>query len=281
MTIQTKRACVNGIELTYDEAGRGERAFVLVHGFTGYRDDFASVLPALAERGRTIAIDQRGHGDSTHTSDPATYHFEQLADDLRAFLDALGLARVDLLGHSMGGMVALRFALRHPGRLASLVLMDTTPHPLDGLPRELFVKGAQLARAAGMQKLWEVMRSNAAENERRTLADRRLEEQWGTERYWQRHRDRLTRMDVEAFEAIGVALGEHEPVTDRLGEIHCPTLVLVGATDRPFLEPSRTMHARIPGARLAVIPDGGHSPQIEAREAWLEAVAEHLQRARG
>lgn len=281
MTTHTKRLSLNGIEMVYDEAGAGDRAFVLVHGFTGCRDDFASQLPALSAYGRTIAPDQRGHGESTNTGDSATYHFEQLVDDLRGFVDALGIARFDLLGHSMGGMVALRFVLAHPERVASLVLMDTSPHPLGGLPREIFEKGAQIARAVGMEKLHEIARTNAAENARRTAADRRLEQEWGEERYWARQRARLMAMDVEAFEALGVALGEQESVTERLGEIGCPTLVLVGETDLPFLEPARTMHARIPGAHLAVIPDGGHSPQIEAPEAWLAAITAHLRHARG
>lgn len=280
MTIVTKRVSVNGIEMTYDEAGAGERAFVLVHGFTGYRDDFASQLPALAAHGRTLAPDQRGHGDSTNTGDPAGYRFEQLVDDLLAFADATGLGRFDLLGHSMGGMVALRFALTHPDRVASLVLMDTSPHGLNGLARDLFEKGAALARAVGMEKLWEVMRAQGAANERRTAPDRRLEAEWGTERYWQRHHSRVTRMDPEAFGHLGVALVDQPPLTERLGEIGCPTLVVVGEHDTPFLEPSRLMHERIPGARLAVIPEGGHSPQIEAPDAWLAAVTDHLRAVR-
>lgn len=280
MTIVTKRVSVNGIEMTYDEAGAGQRAFVLVHGFTGYRDDFASQLPALAAGGRTLAPDQRGHGDSTNTGNPATYHFDQLVDDLRAFTDAVGIERFDLLGHSMGGMVALRFALLHPDRLASLVLMDTSPHGLNGLARDLFEKGAALARAAGMPKLHEIMRAQGADNERRTAADRRLEAEWGAERYWQRHYARLTRMDPEAFGSLGVALVDQESMTGRLGEIRCPTLVIVGEHDTAFLEPSRTMQERIPGARLAVIPEAGHSPQIEAPDAWLAAIEDHLRRVR-
>jgi 2-succinyl-6-hydroxy-2,4-cyclohexadiene-1-carboxylate synthase len=69
-------------------------------------------------------------------------------------------------------------------------------------------------------------------------------------------------------------------VTDRLGEIRCPTLVLVGDGDEPFLEPSRAMHAAIPGSRLTIVAGGGHSPQIEAPEAWLAAITQHLRAAR-
>jgi pimeloyl-ACP methyl ester carboxylesterase len=106
-----------GLELEYEDWGSGERAFVLVHGFTGSRDDWLEHLPALAEEGRTIAIDQRGHGGSTNSSVPSDYTLDQLVADLDCALSTLGIPSCDLLGHSLGGMVALRFALAHPERV--------------------------------------------------------------------------------------------------------------------------------------------------------------------
>jgi len=281
MEIRTNRLRVNGVELVYDEAGSGERAFVLVHGFSGYRDDFAGQLPALARQGRTIAYDHRGHGDATKTGDPASYSFAQLTDDLLAFTDALGLERFDLLGHSMGGMIALRFVLAHPERVASLILMDTASEPLTGrLPRQLFEGGAKIGREAGMTKLVELIRANPNEQLTRTEADRRLEREWGEERYAKHLRMRLGRMDPEAFLSLGCELTEAEALTARLGEIRCPTLVLVGEGDKPFLKISDVMERGIPGARRVTIPEGGHCPQIETPEAWYAAVSEHLRRAR-
>jgi pimeloyl-ACP methyl ester carboxylesterase len=279
--VTTQRLSVNGVELVYDESGAGDRAFVLVHGFTGYRDDFAPRLPELARLGRTIAYDQRGHGDSTKTGDAATYSFAQLADDLRALVDALGLGRFDLLGHSMGGMVALRFVLANPERVASLVLMDTASEPLTKrLPRQIFDAGAKIGREAGMEKLLELIRANPNEQAVRTEADRRLEREWGAERYAAHLRARLGRMDVEAFHRLGVELSEAEPMTPRLGEIRCPTLVLVGEQDAGFLKPAEVMERAIPGARRVTLPAAGHSPQLEAPGAWLDAVSEHLRHAR-
>src|SRR5262245_19748352 len=113
------RIIVNDIEVVYDERPGTTRPLVLVHGFTGAADDFREHLDPLAALGRTIAIDQRGHGDSTNTGDSASYTLNQLTDDLRTFLAAREIERCDLLGHSMGGMVALRFALAHPECTAS------------------------------------------------------------------------------------------------------------------------------------------------------------------
>jgi pimeloyl-ACP methyl ester carboxylesterase len=69
-------------------------------------------------------------------------------------------------------------------------------------------------------------------------------------------------------------------LADRLAEIRCPTLVMVGREDEPFLEPSRTMAEKIPDAELAILPGGAHQPQNECTEAWLTALRAHLQRAR-
>ena len=131
-----------------------------------------------------------------------------------------------------------------------------------------------------MEKLHEIIRNGAGENAMRTEPDRRLEREWGEERYWGRIRKAFTAMDVEAFEALGLQLGAAEPTTPRLGEIRCPTTVLVGAEDKPFIAPSKVMHDAIAGSKLVVIPDGGHCPQIEAPEAWITAIEGHLEWAR-
>ena len=102
----------------------------------------------------------------------------------------------------------------------------------------------------------------------------------GSEKYWARMRAKLLAMDPEAFAALGPALGEQAGVVERLGEIACPTLVLVGADDAPFLEPSAQLRDGIPDARLVTIPDAAHSPQLENPTAWLAAVTEHLERVR-
>ena len=279
-TMSAKRVAVNGIDLAYEEVGRGSRLFVLVHGFTGSRDDFREQLPHLAELGWTIALDQRGHGDSTNTGHSESYTLEQLVEDLRAFLEAHEIDQCDLLGHSMGGMVALRFVLAYPGRVASLVLMDTAASALQDLPRAVLEAGGAVARTSGMQPLCELMRLRAADDPQRAAADRRLEAEMGPERYWERRRAKLLAMDPEAFASLGLALVDQEPVTDRLSEIRCPTLVLVGEQDRPFLGPAEEFERRIPRATRVIIPEAAHSPQLENAPAWLAAIREHLVRVR-
>ena len=87
-------------------------------------------------------------------------------------------------------------------------------------------------------------------------------------------------MDPVAFDELLRSIVRQQPVSDRLHEIRCPTLVLVGDQDAAFLEPSREMADGIPDAKSVVIKDAHHSLQIEAHDAWLAAVRAHLERVR-
>ena len=269
-----KRVRVNGVELAYREVGEvgsGDRPFVLVHGFTGSGLDFEEQLPQLAAERRVVALDQRGHGDSTNTGDPSSYTFEQLNLDLEAFLDALGIERCDLLGHSMGGIVALRFVLAHPERVASLVLMDTAASASEGMSRRMLEGAAGLARSQGMEKLLEGMRSTSAVTQQPAAAA--FEARIGSERFWERIRTKIFAMDPEAFAALGAELLDQESLVPRLGEIDCPTLVLVGEQDANLLPAADVLEKEIRGARRATIPNAAHSPQHENAERWLETQA--------
>jgi len=275
------RADLGDVEVEWERTGSGDRPFVLVHGFTGSRDDWADVLPALEELGPTVTLDQRGHGGSTNPGTPEAYSLEQLVLDLARFLDAMGIECCDLLGHSMGGMVCLRLALAHPERVASLVLMDTAPGPIGGASRKLLEVGAKIAREQGMAKLFTARRAQMSQDPERPAASRCAEQRMGPARYWERIRAKIEAMDPEAFATLGNQLIDHESVEDRLGEIRCPTTVLVGSEDTEFLAPSRRLEAGIRGARRIEIPGADHSPQIENTELWLAAIRDHLARARG
>lgn len=256
------RMLIRGHELHVVDEGAGTPPLLLVHGFTGADLDWVDVQPVLAKTRRVVSYTHRGHGDSAHS---ASYSIEELAADLDAVVDALDLAPMHLLGHSMGGIVALQYALAHRDRLASLILMDTFAAPPEGLLSTWIDSVADVVRTDGMGKLLELMREHSPP------APPHIAE---------RVEYKMTRMDPEAFLALGRALSTTPSVVARLGELAgMPTTVLVGAHDTPLVDPARVMHDAIPGSQLVVIPDAGHSPQEERPEEWLRAVEEHLARA--
>lgn len=275
--MQTRRIAINGIEVACSDAGTGAPPFVLVHGFTGHRDDFLARLPALAQRTRVLAPDLRGHGDATHTGLPDTHTFDQLVDDLRALLDALDVPTCDLLGHSLGGMVTLRFALAYPERLRSLVFMNTAPFAPGAYGTDAFVKAGAIAEAKGMVRLQELIERASRDRDDKLPSDRQTEK-WG-EFYWEHQRRRYAAMDPVTYGALGVEMATQDSQVPRLGEITCPTTVLVGDDDESFLDGADALEAGIPGAVRVTIPDAGHHPHMENPDPWLEAIFQHLDRA--
>lgn len=117
-----------GIRLAYDEAGEAASPdaspLVLLHGLGEGRVSWAPVIEQLAARRRVFALDMRGHGDSDW---PGTYSFQVMRDDVVGALDQLGLDRVTLVGHSMGGGVAYMVAIEWPERIDRLVIEDAPP----------------------------------------------------------------------------------------------------------------------------------------------------------
>src|SRR5947209_13855466 len=143
---------VGDVTLAVDDrnADAGGVPLVLVHGYTGSRLDFEGVIDELATDRRVVAWDHRGHADSTSTGDPNTYTFDQLVADMDGVLAALGIDRFDLLGHSMGGIVSMRFALARPERIRSLILMDTLAEWEGVIPSEIIKLMADTARDQGI-----------------------------------------------------------------------------------------------------------------------------------
>lgn len=127
---QPQTVDVNGIRLAYQTAGDPQSpAMVLLHALGDDATTWAEVASAFADSYRVYALDLRGHGRSDR---PGAYSFELMRDDVRAFIDALGLRRAILIGHSMGGLVAYLLAEQHPHLIDRLVIEDApAPVPAD------------------------------------------------------------------------------------------------------------------------------------------------------
>lgn len=250
----------------YHEAGHGE-PFVLVHGYTGSKLDFVDQLHWFTDLRRVIAYDQRGHGESSNLR---PYYLDVMVGDLLSFMDTLDITRCDLLGHSMGGMVAMRAALAAPQRFRSLILMNTSASPLTELPAHARRALDELVAQDGCVTLLPGLRAATP-----TPPQQRGIDWLGEDEHWRRVSVKLQQMDTLAFTELGPRL-RSQCLLDRLGELRCPATVLVGEHDSAFVAPSQQLAARLPRACLITIADAAHAPQYENADGWREAVRDHL-----
>lgn len=250
---------------------------MLVHGFTGAKEDFTEWLDPLAAAGwHAVAPDNRGHGASEKPGDVTEYTFDELATDLFGLADGLwgDDSRFVLLGHSMGGMAAQVAALRAPERVVGLVLMDTLHGPLPFVTRDEVELAIAVVEEQGIDGL------AAALAERGGTLDspahlRLIAERPGYAEF----NDRKFRDTAPAaYAGLLRAMFEASDRLDSLRTLSMPTLVITGEQDGPIVKPSMAMADAIPGGELAVIADAGHSPQFENPDAWWNALSTFLAR---
>jgi len=272
--MQERTLDAGGLSIAISEAGEGGRPLLLVHGFTGAKEDFGEVLDRFADAGwHAVAPDLRGHGSSSQPASEDAYDLELFADDLWALVDALGWEEFVLLGHSMGGMIAQVAATRHPSRLRGLVLMDTSHGPPDGVDGSLMDLGVAVAREQGLETLRVLQDEHAAPLD--TPAALRLrKERPGWDEF---ERRKFLACSAAMWAAMAPKMLSQADRLESLSTLSMPVLVVVGEQDRPFLGHSERMAKTIPTAQLVVIPDAGHSPQFENTEAWWDALKSFLE----
>ena len=259
--------------LAWHEAGphNTRPPLLLLHGFSGHRDDFIGVMPRLARDRRVLAPDLRGHGDSEHGPGRLGFSFAQLGNDLAAFLDALEIPQIDLLGHSFGGFVAIRFALEAPARVRSLILMCTAPETPSLIDPTGWRTATAIAEERGMVGL-------------QPLAERAVRNKpfpglsaWGeTERYYAHHKRRHLSMTPESYREIGRTFFESTSMVSRLPEIMQSTCVLVGEQDAEFLPGADLFEAHLPNVRRVTVSGAEHHPHQERPDVFFEEVSAHL-----
>lgn len=250
---------------TLDRAGVGihfqvhgpptDRAPVLLtHGYSSSTSMWDPNLAALGADRQLIVWDIRGHGQSGSPEDPGLYSEAASVDDMGAVLDACGAERAVVGGLSLGGYLSLAFYLAHPARVTGLLLFDTGPGFKNDDARNQWNRYAE---------------STAAGFEREGLGSLAASPEVGTG-----HHDPAGL----ARAARGILTQRDARIIESLPQVAVPTLVLVGANDKPFLAAAGYMAAKIPGARLTVLPDAGHASNINQPDAFNQEVAQFLDR---
>ncbi len=243
------QATVNGVTVNYADEGKGPPV-VFVHGFPLSRATWQKQIETLRSSHRVIAPDLRGLGENDAASGTTT--MEQFADDIHALLQQLKTGPVVLVGHSMGGYIALAFARKFPDMLRGLVLVATkagadTPEAAAGRRAT-----ADKVKAGGANVVVDAMAPKmlAASNQDQKMADQ--------------VRGFMAPSKPDSVIAALLGMAERPDSTSMLANIAVPTLVITGADDTviPPAE-SEKLAAAIPGAQLKKISSAGHIVAFE------------------
>jgi pimeloyl-ACP methyl ester carboxylesterase len=254
----------DGTRLAWDGAGDGP-VVLLVHGIGSSRRKWEpQVSPLLLAGYRVVRVDLRGFGESE--TPPGKYAMDHFVDDIVAFVDGIGLTRFHLVGHSLGGMIAQRYAIDRPSRVLSLCLVATTSH--NG------------RRATALARLMVSLAENGFDV---VLDDPRLREE--AEGILREAFPEGTPLSMlrRGMETPSLARANawraciDFSVKDRLGELRCPALVVHGTADMliPFRAGELVARA-ISGAKWIVEEGAGHSLPQERAESFTHALVDFL-----
>ena len=252
----------NGIELNCVIEGEGPW-LTLSHSLACNLTMWEPQMQVLTKKFKVLRFDTRGHGASS--APEGAYTLEQMADDVHGLFAELGIKRTHWMGLSMGGMIGETYALKYPGVFQSMVLADTTSRRPPNA-EQMWGERVRMAREQGMEALVEGTLSR-----------------WFTEPYRQTHPQVMERIgnDIRSTPVAGFAgccdAISKIDVLDRLQEIDCPALVIVGDQDHGTPpEMARQIHAKLRGSELLIIPSAAHLSNVEQPVVFNQAVTRFL-----
>jgi pimeloyl-ACP methyl ester carboxylesterase len=263
----------DGVKLYYEETGSGE-AVIFVHEFAGDHRSWEPQMRHFSKRYRCIAHNARGYPPSDVPQDVALYSQDRAREDIKAILDGIGIERAHIVGLSMGGFATLHFGLHHPERALSLVVAGCG-YGAEKDKREQFQSEAEAA-------------SNFVENAQSgeefagsyALGPTRVQFQNNNPRGWQEFHDMLAQHSLQGSAMTLRGVQKSRPslfdLEEQLKQLVVPTLVLTGDEDEPCLIPNVFLKRTIPSAALQILPNAGHTINLEDPDAFNGAVSDFL-----
>lgn len=269
MNIQTSIITLNNVPYAIHHMGMGDPMLIL-HGFTGSGRAFIQRLSPLSDDYQLIAPDLLGHGQTASPADSTRYDMPHAITDLWALLDYWHIDRCRLLGYSMGGRLALGFALTHPERVSALILESSSAGLASASERTARIYSdealAERIMARGIQAFvdeWEQLPL------------------WASQAPHIRQALRLQRLNNHpiglANSLRGMGTGAQAYVGARLSSLTMPVLYLTGALDDKFTSIASQMTRHTPQGTHVIIAGAGHAVHLEAPEGYIHAIRTFLQ----
>lgn len=285
----------NGVMIYYEEFGEGKPLMILHGGPGASHDYFLPYLLPLARHNRIIFIDERGSGRSGILDDASQYTVENMVEDVEAVRTALGLGKINLLGHSYGGVLAQAYAFKYQENLSHLILCSTFPSTSQ--MNEVFVKIKEnmtpelRERINKMEK--DGLYGHGLPYERNRYTEEYMIAAWGEGYFpylYQRNPDPAYDPASQGFawtlyrEMWGsngeyVIDGNLKSVeyVDKLPTIKVPTLINCGDNDECAPSLSEEMHEKIPGSKLVIFPQSGHMTFVDQPDMFIKSIEDFLQ----
>ncbi|HYM17032.1 MAG TPA: alpha/beta hydrolase [Micropepsaceae bacterium] len=263
----------DGIRLYYEDTGTGTPV-VFVHEFAGDCRSYAAQVRAFSKRYRCIVFNARGYPPSDVPKDLGRYSQERACDDILAMLDALKVDKAHIVGLSMGGFATLHFGFAYPKRARSLVVAGcgygAAPDARTQFAAETEA-AAKTFEKDGMAKAAEAY----------ALGPTRVQFQNKNRDAWKEFAKQLAEHSSEGSALTMRGVQKRRPslyeLVDKMKALKVPTLILVGDEDWPCLEPALLMKRNIPAAGLAVIPNTGHTINLEEPDEFNSLVVDFIQ----
>ena len=272
-TIQLKDA-----NIAYVDEGTGDNTIIFIHGLGSYLRAWDKNIPELSKKYRCIAIDLPGYGKSSKEIHPGSMEF--YADVVAQLINKLELKNVTLAGHSMGGQISMVLALKYPGLVKNLVLVDPAGFETFNEGEKQWFRDVMTVNAVKLTPV-QAIRSNLILN----FYDMPDDAEFMVT-------DRIALRDANDFEkyCYAVAKSVHgmvdQPVINLIDRITQPTLIVFGENDNlipnPYLHGGKTEdiakigNEKIKGSKLVIIPECGHFAQYEKYNEFNNAVLEFL-----
>ncbi|MCA9934300.1 MAG: alpha/beta fold hydrolase [Ardenticatenaceae bacterium] len=248
---------VRDTTLYYETAGSGPPV-LLLHGLGSSTRDWQLQVPVFAQTYEVVMVDVRGHGRSAKPRGP--YSVPQFTADVVAFMEALHIAPVHMLGLSMGGMIAFQTAVDHPDLLRSMVIVNSYP---ELVPHSLsdyltWYRRHAIVQLMGMKRMGQYLGKTLFPEPHQIELRQMIAQRW-------------TENDKRAYMASTRALFGWS-MAAHLGDIRCPTLIIAADMDYTPVAQKEAYTAKIPGARLVVIPNSRHATPIDQPELFNQTV---------
>jgi len=264
----------DNVKLYYEETGSGVPV-VFAHEFAGDYRSWEAQARHFCRSYRCITYNARGYPPSDVPTDGERYSQERARDDIRAVLDALKIDKAHIVGFSMGGFAALHFGFTYPQRARSLVIAGCGYGAASDKRRQFAEEAEAAARKfeAGMAKAAEAY----------ALGPTRVQFQNKDPRGWRQLVEELREHSSEGAAHTMRGIQKRRPslfdLVDEMKTIAAPTLVMTGDEDWPCLEPALLMKRTIPTAGLVVMPNAGHTINLEEPDAFNRHLADFLRAA--